>query len=161
MSVKLAYISQVTVQESITVSAPDVVAPTVTHKTFNTTLNLSATSTPPVSKTASFAKALSAGAATIDLTNLTGTVGTVDGTGTKVQSAKFLNPSTNANAITVKAGASNAYLLGGTSWSFILSPGMEITVYGNNATPSIDATHKNIDLAGTGTQALNVVLVMG
>ena len=74
----------------------------VTHDQFNTTLELSAASTPPVTKVAALQAALVAGAATIDLENLTGTNGAaVVGTGLRVQAMKVRNPSTNANAITI------------------------------------------------------------
>lgn len=128
----------------------------------STEKTLNSATTVPATKVAAFTKALSTGAATIDLTALTGTNGaTVDFTGLKVQAAKFINPSTNANAITVTFGAATAYLLGGAAFKWILAPGQELLFFGNDAAPDVSASLKNIDLAGTGSQALTVVLVAG
>ena len=164
MSVTVTYVSTLTAAEVLTTNVPDAAAPTVTHNGFNSSATLNAASTPSVSKMASFQKALSGGAATIDLTALVGTNGAaVDFTGLKAAAVKFQNPATNANAITVKAGASNAYLLHGASWSIILQPGEEYLWKAGvvNAAPTVGASLKNIDLAGTGTQALNCELIAG
>ncbi len=161
MSVTVAYVSQITVQETL-VNAPAIPSPVVSHTLYNTSADLTASTTVPVTQVANFSQALSTGAATINLRTLSGTNNeAIDGNGLKVQLAKFGNPSTNANAITVTFGASNGYLLGGAAWKFILQPGMEITVYGCDATPDIDDSHKTIDLAGTGSQALRVSLILG
>lgn len=129
----------------------------------NETLSLNAGTTPPASQHATFNAALTAGAGTIDLTNLPGiTAGeVVNGTGLKVQVAKFLNPLTNANPITLKFGALNPYNLLGASWQVSLAPGQSLLVNGNAATPAIAAGAKNIDISGTGAQALSVHLVLG
>ena len=164
MPVAVTYASTLTVVETLSTNVPDATAPTVTHNGFNRTATLNASSTPPASKMASFQKALSAGAATIDLTALTGTNGaTVDFTGLKMASVKFQNPATNANAITVKAGAATAYLIGGAAWSWILQPGDEFLWESGvvNAAPTVSGSLKSIDLAGTGSQALNVIMVAG
>jgi hypothetical protein len=120
------------------------------------------TTTPAVTKDAYFQQALTAGAATIDLTNMTLANGSVVNFSTlKVQLYKFRNPGTNLNAITVTFGAANPYLLHGAAWKFILQPGDEIMTRLPNTAPTVDATHKNIDISGTGTQALDVGLVAG
>lgn len=163
-SVELTYETKLTVIETLGVNVPDVVEANarIVHNAFNESHALKGTSSPPVKKVVATQKALAAGAGTLDLTALVGTNGAVVDLSTlKVQAVKFRNPSTNANAITVTFGATNAYLLGGEAWKFILEPGMEIVVYGNDKTPDVDGTHKNIDLAGTLTQALDVVIVAG
>lgn len=164
MSVSAKYRSEVTVSETIATNVPDVLATkaVIVHDQFNKTATIDASSTVPATKTASFQKALSTGAATIDLTALVGSNGAaVDFTGLKVQLAKFRNPSTNANGITVTFGASTPYLLLGAAFKFILLPGQEITIYGNDAAPDVSGSLKMIDLAGTGSQALDVILVAG
>jgi hypothetical protein len=164
MSVAVTYASTLTAVETLTNNVPDAAAPIVTHSGFNSTASLGPATTPPVSKMASFQEALSAGAATIDLTALNGTNGaSVTFNGLKVAAVKFQNPAGNANAITVKAGASNGYLLHGASWSIILQPGEEYLWKAGvvNAAPTVGSTLKNIDLAGTGSQALNVILIAG
>jgi hypothetical protein len=163
-SVALTYETKLTVIETLGVNVPDVDVANarIVHNAFNTNLSLNGTSSPPVTKVVATQKALAAGVGTLDLTALVGTNGAVVDLSTlKVQAVKFRNPSTNANAITVTFGAANPYLLGGAAWKFILEPGMEIVVYGNDKTPDVDSTHKNIDLAGTLVQALDVVIVAG
>lgn len=162
MSVTTAYTSALTATETLTTNVPDVTSNSIVHSGYNKTLNLTGATTPPVSKTASFAKALSAGAATIDLTALVGTNGAaVDGTGLRVVMCKFQAPAANANPITLKFGAASPYNLLGASWQIVLSPGQEVLFYGVAAAPAIAAGAKNIDLSGTGSQAVNCIIVMG
>lgn len=162
MSVRVNYNSSLTIRETLETNVPAASDAEILHNGYDTNAPLNSTSTPTATKCAVFAKALSAGAATIDLTALTGTNGvTIDGTGLEVVAAKFQNPSTNANNIQICFGASNAYLLGtNAAWKITLCPGDEyLGKFHNN--PAIDATHKNIDLAGTGSQTLNVEIVLG
>ena len=112
MSVELTYAATVTVVETLEDNVPAATGANrkVRHDQFNGAAGLTASTTPPVTKVAAFEKALSAGAATIDLTNLTGTNGaTVDGTGLKVQVLKIKNKATNANPITIKTGLTDGY----------------------------------------------------
>ncbi len=139
-------------------------ARSVTHNAFNVseTLPRSASPAVPFTSTAFFKKALSSGAATIDLTSLTGTNGkTVDLTGLKVQAILLRNPSTNANPITVGEGATNGYELAGNAWSVQLKPGMSCMIYAAEQAPDVGSSAKTIDLAGTGSQALDVGIVAG
>lgn len=164
MSVSAEYIANVTVRETIETNVPAAASngAIVLHSGFNKTATLTAASSIPATKVASFQKALSSGTATIDLTSLTGTNGaTVVGTGLKVQLAKFANPSTNANSIGLTFGASNPYNLLGAAFQFTLLPGQEITIYGNEAAPDVGSGAKTIDMVGTGAQALNCIIVLG
>jgi nitrogen fixation protein FixH len=164
MSVAVTYASTVTTVETLATNVPAASSngKAVTHNGYNSSQSLTGTTAVPVTKCAYFSKALSSGAGTIDLTALTGTNGaTVDLTGLKVQVAKFKNPAANANPITVTFGASNAYLLGGSAFKWILSPGQEITIFGNDAAPDVSSTAKNIDISGTGAQALECSIVAG
>ncbi len=168
-TITVNYASQLTVAQTFdTTAAPASTGggATITHDQWNSSVTASATATSGVpelcTKTASFIKALSGGAATIDLTALTGTNGaTVDFTNLKVQFAKFRNPSTNANSITVTFGAATGYLLMGSGWKIILAPGQEFTFRGYEATPDVTSLLKHIDLAGTASQSLYVQLVAG
>ena len=145
-----------------TTSTPAGSSPKITHGTWDFSHALGAATTPPLSKHAAFQQALDGGAATIELTALPGfNSATVDGSGLKVQAFKARNPSTNANSIALTFGAANPYLLAGVAWKVILEPGMEVLIYGNDKTPDIAAGAKNIDLAGTGVQALDVEILMG
>ncbi|HOD84163.1 MAG TPA: hypothetical protein PKG77_22295 [Phycisphaerae bacterium] len=164
MSVKLEYTTNLTateVLETNTVSSA-AASRTVKHTLLNKAVTLDGTTTPPVTKVAAFEQALTAGAATIDLTALVGTNGAVvNGTGLKVQAIKITAKATNANAITITKGASNGYALAGAGFSVALAAGQEFVFYGNSATPAIASDAKTLDLAGTLTQAVQVVIVMG
>jgi len=162
MPVSATVAGTLTVAETLATNVVDATSPVITHNGFNFSATLNASSTPPISKMASFQKALSTGAATIDCTSLIGTNGaSVDFTGLKVQGYIFQNPATNANAITVTVGASNGLLLHGASWKVILQPGEQLMFLGLNVSQTVGSGNKTIDLAGTGSQALNCILVAG
>lgn len=163
MSVAVTYVSQINAVET---SGGAFVGTdnTVTVNGMNRTESLTASTSVPVTTQTAFQKALSAGAGTIDLTDLpdhNGVASEIDGTGLKLQVAKFANPSSNANSITVTFGASDPYLLAGSAWKVILQPGQEVTFFLNEAAPNIASNAKDIDIAGTGSQVLNVQLIMG
>ena len=164
MSVELTYAATATVVETLEDNVPAATATNrkVRHDQFNGAATLSASTTPPVTKVAAFEQALVGGLATVDLTNLAGTNGaTVDGTGLKVQVLKIKNKATNANPITVKTGLTDGYQLAGANFETQLSPGQEFLFYGNDATPDIGTTAKTLDLSGTGSQAVEAIIVMG
>ncbi|MBM4043375.1 MAG: hypothetical protein FJ290_33220 [Planctomycetes bacterium] len=134
----------------------------VTHDVLNTSASLTSGSSPPGTKVAAFQKALAAGAGTIDLTALVGTNGlAVDGTGLRVQAVKVRNPATNANPITLSKGAANGYNGFGADFSLALAPGAHALLVPNDAGSDVGGANKNLDLAGTGTQALDVQVVLG
>jgi len=164
MSVNVTLALTLTTIETITENTPAATDANsqVTHNQFNVSETLTGTTDTPVSKCAYFEQALSSGTATIDLTNLSGTNGgTIDGTGLKVQCFLATNKSTNENSITISKGASNGYGLGGDSWSHQLEVGQSILIYGNESADDISGSAKTIDLSGTGTEILQVGIVMG
>lgn len=162
MSVEVAFALKCTVSETLETNVPALASgDALVHSAFDASGTLNATSMPPVTKSAAFNAVLVAGAKTIDLTALTGTNGAaIDGTGLKVQLFKIKNPLGNA-AVTVKFGAANPYNLLGASWTMILQPGDEFLFKSTDTTPDVAAGAKNIDLAGTGTQSFQVIVVMG
>jgi hypothetical protein len=161
MSVTVAYSLQLTVNETLT-AAPDAASQVIVHKDYNKAGYLTSLTTPPVTKVSSFLAALTAGAKTIDLRTLTAAGGVaLDGNGLKVQCVKINNPSTNTGALTVVPGASNGYNLFGATSKLVLNPGEYIEWVGYDALPDIDATHKTIDLTGTGTESSEWVIVLG
>jgi len=164
MSVSVSYESKVTTTETITTAVPAISsnANSVLHNAYSTSKAMTASTTPPATKCAYMLKSLSGGAATIDLTSLTGVNGAaVDGTGLKVQVMKFKATTSNTGAITVTFGASNPYNLKGATFSFDLKAGQEDTFYGNDATPDIANDACEIDLSGTGSESLQVSIIMG
>lgn len=162
MSVSARMQLKLTVVEALALAYLGTNSKSVTHSAIDLdTGALTSSTTVPVTDVASFSKALSTGTGTIDLTALDGTEATIDGSGKKVQAVLFRNPSTNANAITIVEGAINGYALFGASFSIILQPGQQFGAYLKDAAPDIAAGDKTIDISGTGSQALDVVLVIG
>lgn len=155
----MQHADNLSITEILAANVAMLVDKSIVHQS-NTARQLNSASAVPVTKAASIVKALAAGVGTIDLTALPGAGGgTVDGTGLKVQLAKFANPSTHA--ITVKFGAANPYLLGGTNWTFTVQPGGELVVYANKLAPDIASGAKSIDLVGTLTDTLDCIFAMG
>lgn len=162
-TITLTSVDQATVTE--TFSGALAGNPDVAFGALNESQTLTAASAPPVTKHATFEQALTAGTATIDLTALPGrTVDeTIDGTGLKVQLLRVRAKSTNANVISIAKGASNGYGLdaGGAAWDVTLSPGQRARFDLDDAAPDVAAGAKDLDLAGTGAQILEVEIVLG
>lgn len=165
MAVAVAKNLQLTVLENNSTAAPDVNVSSggvLVHDQWNTQVKYDSTTTPAVSKTASFQAALSGGALTIDLTSLTGSNGgSVTFTTLKVVTARFQNPSTNANAIVIGKGAANGYTGFGATFLISVPPGGEYCVDLSTGGVTVDGTHKTLDMTGTAAQALNVSLTAG
>jgi hypothetical protein len=164
MAVSVTYRADLTVVETIgatpALSSAD---QTITHNALNRTIPLTASSTPDAELVAETRVTLTAGAATIDLTAIpTNRGGTIDGTGKKVRAFKFRAPSDNTGgAISVAAGASNGLAMAGSDFKYNVGIDCEVQGYLKDTSTAIDATHKTLDLAGTGTDALDVIFVLG
>ena len=164
MSVNVAYQAKVAVTETLESNVP--ATPTgsrsVVHSAWDSTKTLKNDSSPPATKVAAFEQALTAGEATIDLTALAGTNGaTVVGSGLRVQVLRVKAPATNGNPITIAKGASNGYDGLGASFSHTLVPGGEALFFLNDAGGDIGGSNKTLDLDGTGSQVLQVEVVLG
>lgn len=126
---------------------------------------LLSSTTVPVTKSAMTAKAMSGGAATLDLTAMSNDSdgATINFSGLKVQAIMLTNPSTNANKITATQGASNGYGLNaaGDSWTLVLDPGQSAILYLNDTAPDVGGSAKTIDISGTSAQVLNIGVVAG
>lgn len=104
--------------------------------------------------------ALSTGAKTLDLRALrTVAGGEGDGNGLKVQGFYFKN--LGANPMTIVGGASNGYLIFGTSGSVIVPAGGCLAISLADASADIDSTHKTIDVSGTGSQTFECAVILG
>ena len=162
MSVTVSYKSFATVAEILETGVPAASDAALTHNGYNTTETLGAATTPPSTKCAIFEKALSGGAATIDLENMTGTNGAaVVGTGLQVQVAKFRNPSTNAADMHITFGAANGYDGFGATFDVNLEPGAEMMMFTNDGGAVISATNSDITIAGAGVEVLECLLILG
>lgn len=130
---------------------------TITHDGMNRTITPT-----PTTVVSIFRKTMSGGAATIDFTALPTTNGaTVDATGLKLQVAMFTVPSTNANGVNIGPGASNGYDIWGASNDITLAPNNTNCTYFADASPDVASGDKTIDIAGTGSQVLDCLLVFG
>lgn len=167
-TVAVTYEAKATVVETLDATGAPGASETkrrVTHDAWNSSKSLGALTTPPATLHAAFEKALAAGTATIDLTALVGTNGiAVNGTGLRVQVLRVRAKSTNANPITIGKGATAGYIGFGTDFSLTLgggaSPG-EALIYTADAASDIGPANKTLDLVGTGTQSLEVEIVLG
>lgn len=104
--------------------------------------------------------ALSSGAATIDLTNLTqlGLSTVVNATGNKIRAIMVQADSANANPISIGTGGTNGYSSIGV---LSVLNANDIAIRTAVAAIAVDSTHKTLDLAGTGTQGCEVLIVFG
>lgn len=163
-TITVDYISQLSILETFTgeVSPAD---NTITINGLDENLTLTAATDPPVTKKAVYTLTLSSGTGSIDLTALPGLTAdeTVDGTGLKVQFFKFKTPDTNANNITITRGASNGYGLGsgGAAWTVVLPPDSDILYKFVDTNPDIASGARLLDVTGTGSQVVEVAVVMG
>ena len=162
-TVSVAYASNITITETFSVA--NAADNTILVNTYNQTGTLTASSTVPATKQATFPLTMSGGTGSVDLTALPGLNAneTVDGTGLKAQLLLLLNPSTNANSITVAKGASNGYgwNTAGTSWTVSLSPGQWAMFGGNDVGPDVASGARLLDVTGTASQVLDVSIVLG
>jgi hypothetical protein len=163
MTVSVNYTSKLETGETLPIATHLTTAANAVTAALTTTLVAQgAASSPACTKRGGADFALTAGAGTIDLTALTGTNGvSVDGTGLRVQFAKFLNPATNGNPITVKKGVTNGYDGFGAAFLIILTPGAEAMIRLNDAGSDIGSSNKTIDLVGTLVQPLSYEIVVG
>jgi aspartokinase len=160
MAVQLSYAGTAKIQETLASGVDGAGTPTILHSSFDDQGTLTASTTPPVTKCVVKVIALSAGAATIDLTTITGTNGLVqDSTGLKVQYFRVKN--LGANTMTFTVGASNGYNLAGATFNVPLEQNQWFILYGNDATPDVAAGDRTIDVAGTAAQTFELTLVTG
>jgi len=162
-TVSVAYASNITITETFSVA--NAADNTILVNTYNQTGTLTASSTVPATVQATFPLTMSGGTGSINLAALPGldSSQTIDGTGLKAQLLLLLNPSTNANSITVAKGASNGYgwNTAGTSWTVSLSPGQWAMFGGNDVGPDVASGARLLDVTGTGSQVLDVSIVLG
>jgi hypothetical protein len=166
MSISTVYQANLTTAETLETGVPAASDKSLSHSGFNTSATINASSTPPGTKCAFFRKALESGSATIDLTALVGTNGAaVNGTGLRVQAIKFKAVAGNAAAITIAKGSSNGYDGLGAAFSLTLAAtsalGAEVMIRTADAGSDIGSANKTLDLSGSGTDAVDVAVILG
>lgn len=129
---------------------------------------LNSTSSPAVTKLSAGTSTMIEGTATIDLTSLpdlNGIAAAVSFSGLKVRIAVFEVPSTNAQSLTVTDHGTNGYFLFGDLGTGVLelAPGDSAMFIWPESTErvDIDATHKQLLVSGTTTDAVNYWLAAG
>jgi hypothetical protein len=161
MAVTSSYQSKLTVTRTFDTTSADGGTATIRG---DTTQSRTATTTPAVTQAGSAEKAMTAGAGTIDLTALALQFGgTVDLTGLRLRHWKIAAPATNAGSITISKGASNGFTGFGANFSITLPPGGEwLGSDAGHANPAaVAAGVKTLDLAGTGTDEIQLIFAAG
>ena len=159
MSVSATIGMQSRITETIESGIEFASSPSVVH-TPGTNVSINATSTPDGEKFSGAEYALTAGSGSIDFTALTGIVVAVDGTGLRPRWVYFCN--TGAANITIAKGASNGIDMFGASWTITLRPGEQISRTLSTSGPAVvSGTNKIIDLTGTGTDTLQMAVILG
>jgi len=135
----------------------------VTLTGFDSSYTLNSGSTPPVTDIAAYNVTMTAGAATIDLTALTGlNGGTQSASGKKPQWIVMENLAALAqDPITIIPGASNGHEFLGSASKIVLKTGQKFAFFGNDGQEDVDGTHKTWDISGTLSQVLRVVVAYG
>ena len=64
-------------------------------------------------------------------------------------------------AITIAKGGTNGYGLLGAAFSVALAPGAEIQALTAAGSPAVGSSAKTLDLSGTGTDVLEVAIILG
>lgn len=165
-AVEATYNALLTVKETLALGLDNATDPTTPHTLGDHAATLSASTTPPVTKTFSDDIALVAGAGTLNLSTLAGPLSTtIDFTGLKVQVIKLVAASTNTGGITVAKGDAQPYNLFGednvSSETVEVLPGDAVLIVHNETTEDVGAAIKNIKFTGTGTDTLRIMLVAG
>ena len=133
----------------------------ITHQIVDN-LELKSGSTPDAELIYSGNIPLSSGTATIDLKALANSEGTTIVTeGKKVRVFKAKAADDNANPLTLTFGASSAYLLAGAAWKVILNADDSVLFILNDNAPAISSSTKDIDLSGTDTQSVDIIIIFG
>lgn len=165
MSVTVTYAAELSVLHTLTGPGVDPLNNTVNENAFNQSGTLTASSTVPATQGTAYELTLSSGSGSINLAALPGLTGneTIDGTGLKLQAVLLVNKATNANKIKVAKGASNGYgtCASGDDWSVTLSPGQFAMLGLADAAPDVASGARVLDITGTGSQVLQVQLVLG
>jgi hypothetical protein len=138
----------------------------VTLDGFNNEHALTPSTTPDADDVWGGLVTLSGGAATIDLTALTGAdSATKNFDGKKIRAIKVRAKSTSAGAFTIAKGASNGYTGFGATFSVTLpanaSGGAWFMFYDAGGGTAVSGTVKTLDVSGTGAQVLEVIVVAG
>lgn len=160
MSIEVDYDIKCNVAETPTLSLSGGSDPSIDRSTVSSGKWTASTSV-PATKHVLITGTLIAGAATIDLTNMTDGALTKDFTGLKVQIFKFTNPDTNSSTITVTDGATNGYSIFGDASGQVTFPlGMTLGFTAPDVLADVSSTVKTIDLSSSDVDASYTVQIV-
>jgi len=159
---KAVVTNTVALTETLTLASDPVIGTVTLSPSAGQRWTMDGTTGPAATRSVRTLVTMSGGTATIDLTAFPDaeTNVAVDLTGLKIKMLHLAAPSANANAVTVKPGASNGY----TGWTVtgdILNASDQRGPSIFNGGIAVDATHKTIDITGTGAQQVTIVALFG
>lgn len=115
-----------------------------------------------ITKQATGAFRLSGGSLVLDLTSIPGlNGGPQNGTNMRVKAIKFRNLKTNDDPISVRANESSGYQLAGLDFKMTLLPGQHFLLYLGDDGSVINSSNRALLLEGTGTEVMEISVVMG
>lgn len=131
------------------------------HSGYDVNRTLTASTTPDATKAAYQTVAMTAGAATIDLTSLLLNAVAVTFSGLKPRVVLVTAIAANSGNVTVAKGASNGYDGMGGSFSVTLEPGQSFAFDFAAAGNAVGGSNKTLDLSGSGTDGVRLSAVAG
>jgi hypothetical protein len=164
MAITAKYALLLDVEETLAMGLDLADDPTAKHTIPGSFGSLVATTTVPATKVISDTRSLTAGADTIDLTNMGGPYNTtVTFAALKVQLLKIKADATNSDPIVFDKGASNGYeLFGDANGQITLDAGCEALFFFNESLADVSGSAKTIDVSSVDTNAsYSIILVAG
>lgn len=163
MAVSVTLEQVLSVRETLETNVPAATNPVITHSKFNVESSLNADSAVPATNVIAIEGNLTAGADTIDLTNLAQSGGgSFDATGKRLQAFIIINPATNTVQQSWVPGASDGYnLFGNASGRYDPMPGQSALFFGFDKLPEVSSSAKTIDITGDGTEVYKILMVFG
>lgn len=160
--VRVEYDFKLKVTETLDVAIDGVANLDHTLQLANSSGTLSPTTTVPITKAWKDQGALTAGAATINLTALArNNLPTIDLTGLKVQFIHVINASTNSAALVIVDGATNGYnILGSATGAISIPVGGQFLFFGNEGLDAVAAGDATIDLSSSDTDATYDIMIL-
>ena len=150
---------------TVDIGQSGVTNPTVQHSVGAGSITRTPTTTVPVSVSWEGLIALSGGAYTLDLTALPGgNLPDLDLTGKKVQAIHVRGANDLTGPITLSVGASNGYDLHGSGVGeeiATVEADDEVLILKNDTAPDVGASACQIDLAGTSTEEVSIMILAG
>ncbi len=163
VTVSAAIATKLVVTETLGTNVPAASNPQVVHDALSQGVTLNSGSTPSALQYAADLVTLSSGAASIDLTSVSGTNGAaVNGNGQKVIGFQWVrNGAGESHNISMAAAGSNGYAVGGTGSVIIMPPNSSGVIYFGGSAPVIGGTAKAISLTGTGAETVILAFLFG